>query len=118
MNHNQPSILIFMTDQERADVFSELLAAAGYDLTLCGKWHVSADEEPSDRGWREREVTAAKGAHHGVMIEEWRQGAPLKQSNERSCARCGNSPPMKWTSSSIPTARWGWPPWRQAKWGL
>ena len=151
MNQTKPNILIFMTDQERADVtlpshpchtpnaerlaqagvrftrtycpsphccpsratfmtglypsrhgvfnnvrnataihtglnpgvvtFAELLAEAGYDLTLCGKWHVSADEEPSDRGWRERAVTAAKGVHHGITIEQWRQGAPIPDTS-------------------------------------
>lgn len=61
--------------------FSEVLATAGYDLTLCGKWHVSADEEPSDRGWREREVTSAKGTHHGIAIERWRQGSPIRDTS-------------------------------------
>ena len=54
--------------------FSEQLRAAGYNCTLCGKWHVSIDEGPADRGWKEREVTAVAGTHHGVSIEEWRDG--------------------------------------------
>ena len=33
-------------------LFSEDLAEAGYDLAFSGKWHVSAVEAPSDRGWR------------------------------------------------------------------
>ena len=61
--------------------FAEPLAAAGYTLTLCGKWHVSADEEPADRGWKEREVTSAKGTHHGRSIDEWRKG-PLTPDGE------------------------------------
>ncbi len=55
--------------------FSELLRAAGYNLTLCGKWHVTAEEMPSDRGWTERTVTAAKGTSHQRSIEQWRSGA-------------------------------------------
>ena len=36
--------------------FGEGLADAGYKLTLCGKWHVTAQEDRSDRGWQERAV--------------------------------------------------------------
>lgn len=55
--------------------FSELLRASGYNLTLCGKWHVTAEEMPSERGWAERELTAAKGTSHQRSIEQWRTGA-------------------------------------------
>ncbi len=54
--------------------FSEQLRDAGYRLTLCGKWHVTAEEEPSDRGWEEREVTAAGNTFHSRTIDQWRQG--------------------------------------------
>ena len=54
--------------------FSELLRAAGYDLTLCGKWHISAEEEPQDRGWQARSATAVGNTHHGVTIDQWRTG--------------------------------------------
>jgi len=53
--------------------FSEQLKASGYDLTLCGKWHVSVEEGPADRGWHEREVTGSKGTFHcppGIHTEE------------------------------------------------
>lgn len=33
--------------------WSEDLVAAGYDLAYAGKWHVSVEESPKDRGWRE-----------------------------------------------------------------
>lgn len=56
------------------ETFSEKLRDAGYDLTLCGKWHVSAEEDPADRGWRERAVTAAGGTFHSRSIEDWRTG--------------------------------------------
>ncbi|MEZ4861400.1 MAG: sulfatase-like hydrolase/transferase [Caldilineaceae bacterium] len=54
--------------------FAEELRTASYDLTLCGKWHVSAEEDPHDRGWHERAVTAAGSTFHSVSIEQWRQG--------------------------------------------
>ena len=34
-------------------LFSEYLRDAGYDLAHAGKWHVSDEETPADRGWRE-----------------------------------------------------------------
>lgn len=54
--------------------FSELLQDSGYDLTLCGKWHVSVEEGPADRGWHEREVTGGKGTFHSRSIDDWRIG--------------------------------------------
>ena len=54
--------------------FSELLHAAGYNLTLCGKWHVSVEEGPANRGWEERAVTAVKGTLHSRSIDQWREG--------------------------------------------
>jgi arylsulfatase A-like enzyme len=32
-------------------LWSEDLAAAGYRMTFSGKWHISAEEGPADRGW-------------------------------------------------------------------
>jgi arylsulfatase A-like enzyme len=57
--------------------FSELLRNAGYDLTLCGKWHVTAEENPADRGWNERETTGVKGGSHQRAIAQWYEG-PLQ----------------------------------------
>lgn len=54
--------------------FSEQLRDAGYKLTLCGKWHVSREERPSDRGWDERAVTATAGTWHTRRVHEWRDG--------------------------------------------
>lgn len=54
--------------------FSELLRESGYELTLCGKWHVSAEENPADRGWHERALTAVKGTAHHRHIDQWRHG--------------------------------------------
>ena len=46
-------------------LFSEQLREAGYRNVLCGKWHVSGDEDPKDRGWEERAVTGAGATFHG-----------------------------------------------------
>lgn len=35
------------------ETFSEKLAESGYDLYYSGKWHISAEERPTDRGWKE-----------------------------------------------------------------
>lgn len=56
--------------------FSEALHVAGYNLTLCGKWHVSAEEDPVDRGWNMREVTGTKAMSHQRPIDQWRAGTP------------------------------------------
>jgi len=55
--------------------FGEDLAGAGYDLAWSGKWHVSIDEGPGDRGWRELLVSAAKGTLHGQRWDQIREQA-------------------------------------------
>lgn len=52
--------------------FSELLRQAGYRLTFSGKWHVTAEENPADRGWDELIVTAGKGTSHHRSRDHWR----------------------------------------------
>ena len=37
-------------------MWSEDLAAAGYEMAWSGKWHVSVPEGPGDRGFRELQV--------------------------------------------------------------
>ena len=60
--------------------FSEQLRQAGYDLAYSGKWHVSALEDPSDRGWDSLHVTAGKSKDlQGTMqpkLDRWRQPLP------------------------------------------
>ena len=51
---------------EGVRLFSEDLAQAGYQLHYSGKWHVSVEESPADRGWTEHTVSGAAGTHHGV----------------------------------------------------
>ncbi len=55
--------------------FGEQLRAQGYRTIFSGKWHVSAAENPADRGWTELITTATKGTNHGRTIEDWRRAA-------------------------------------------
>jgi len=61
-------------------LWSEDLAEAGYAMAYAGKWHVSAEETPADRGWREIGATSVKGAFHGQRWDDYRRiaaaGAP------------------------------------------
>jgi arylsulfatase A-like enzyme len=50
--------------------WSEDLASSGYALYHSGKWHVSAVEDPSDRGWQELSVFAGK---HSTDLDFWRR---------------------------------------------
>ena len=65
-------------------LWSEDLAAAGYALHFSGKWHVSVEESPADRGWTEHFVSGAKGTHHGWTWEQYRKlaGANGKQGDK------------------------------------
>lgn len=58
-------------------LWSDDLAAAGYALHFSGKWHVSVEESPADRGWIEHFVSAGKGVHHGRTWEEYRKLAEI-----------------------------------------
>ena len=64
-------------------LWSEDLAAAGYDLRYTGKWHVSVEESPRDRGWTEHFVSAGAGTMHGVAWEHYRQLAEQPEPAER-----------------------------------
>jgi choline-sulfatase len=67
-------------------LWSEDLAAAGYALHFSGKWHVSVEESPADRGWTEHFVSGAKGTHHGWSWEQYRKLAEEtgKQGDEET----------------------------------
>ena len=54
-------------------MFSEALREAGYNLAYAGKWHVSNEENPSDRGWEELVITAGKGGYMHRSLEQWRR---------------------------------------------
>jgi arylsulfatase A-like enzyme len=65
-------------------LWSEDLAVAGYDLRYAGKWHVSVEEGPRDRGWREHFVSAGAGTLHGVEWEHYRRLAQAPEPTERA----------------------------------
>ena len=62
-------------------MFSEGLREAGYRLQYAGKWHVTDEENPSDRGWEELVVTAPKGSYMHRGPERWREMA--RESRDR-----------------------------------
>ncbi len=64
--------------------FSEDLKDAGYHLAFSGKWHVSVDESPKDRGWEEYFVSSAKGTHHGRSWKQIQDGARLPEGVDRN----------------------------------
>jgi arylsulfatase A-like enzyme len=68
---------------EGVRLWSDDLAAAGYDLHYTGKWHVSVEESPQDRGWAEHAVSAAQGTYHGVRWEHYRELAQRPEPTER-----------------------------------
>ncbi len=69
--------------KEGVHLWSEDLAEAGYRLHFCGKWHVSVEESPRDRGWVEEYVSAAAGAQHGVTWDHYRRLAQEPEPTER-----------------------------------
>jgi len=71
---------------EGVRLWSEDLAEAGYDLRFCGKWHVSVEEGPGDRGWREHFVSAGVGTLHGRTWEDYRR---LAQTSDAIIRREG-----------------------------
>ena len=64
-------------------MWSEGLREAGYTMQYSGKWHVSDDEGPADRGWEELVVTAGKGSYQGRGADQWRTRPPENTSGER-----------------------------------
>ena len=53
--------------------FGEPLRDAGYRLAFSGKWHVTAEENPSDRGWEELYVTAGVGSFMQQTLEFYKK---------------------------------------------
>jgi len=64
-------------------LWSEELSEVGYQQHFIGKWHVSLEESPKDRGWIEHTATATAGAYHGWRWEQYKQLAERGESNER-----------------------------------
>lgn len=61
--------------------FSEALRDAGYELAFSGKWHVCADEQPQDRGWKQYFATSVIGEMHGLRWERFREMAQQPESD-------------------------------------
>ena len=78
---NQQALSFGLKDDVR--LWSEDLAEVGYQLHFCGKWHVSVEESPADRGWQEHFVSAVAGTHHGVHWDYYREMAAQPGPDER-----------------------------------
>jgi len=68
---------------EGVRLWSESLAAAGYAMHYSGKWHVSAEERPADRGWIEHDATATEKLAHGRDWEHFAEFADAPEPAER-----------------------------------
>lgn len=64
-------------------LWSEDLAAAGYRLEWSGKWHVSVEETPRDRGWHELFVTGHRPREHHTAWEHYGELAEKPYDEER-----------------------------------
>lgn len=60
--------------------FGEWLRPAGYNLAYAGKWHVTDEEDPSDRGWQDLFVTARKGSFMHRSAAQWQEMAPQTEA--------------------------------------
>ena len=61
--------------------FSEQLKDAGYRMFFSGKWHVSNEENPKDRGWEELKVSSPGDGKRGTPPESrWHDAASEDQS--------------------------------------
>lgn len=64
--------------------WSEELREQGYRMVYTGKWHVSVEEGPEDRGWQElHHVGGTKGDLHGQTWDQWKQSAASPEPTER-----------------------------------
>ncbi|MGQ9611099.1 MAG: sulfatase-like hydrolase/transferase [bacterium] len=64
-------------------LWSEDLVKAGYKLYFSGKWHVSIEESPKDRGWHELFVSANAGTVHGESWEHYRKISQISETAQR-----------------------------------
>lgn len=78
---NEQALTLGLNDGVR--LFSEDLAEAGYAMKFSGKWHVSVEEGPGDRGWEELIVGAGAGARHGPRWDQYEQIAQKGEAAER-----------------------------------
>jgi len=68
---------------EGVKLWSDDLAEAGYQQHYSGKWHVSVEESPKDRGWNELFVTGVAGTHHGQTWEQYKKIAQQPDQTTR-----------------------------------
>ena len=64
-------------------LWSEDLSRAGYEMHWFGKWHVSIEESPADRGWTEHTVSAHKPGIHGESWDRCREKAKTPEKTDR-----------------------------------
>jgi arylsulfatase A-like enzyme len=65
-------------------LWSQDLAASSYEMAWTGKWHVSAEEMPSDRGWRrEKHVSGHKPQEHHTHWSRYQKLAEQPDPTER-----------------------------------
>jgi len=65
-------------------LWSEDLSDAGYRMAWSGKWHISVEETPVDRGWhKEMRVGGTKPNEHGQAWESFRKQAEQPDDTER-----------------------------------
>ncbi|WP_158234624.1 sulfatase-like hydrolase/transferase [Lentibacillus sediminis] len=97
---------IHKTLNEGVTTFAEQLKSAGYSMHFSGKWHISAEENPADRGWEELEVSADKNAYMGKKIHEWRETDKKENTGDKrkngEIARRGWGDFQLYGSSSTP----------------
>ncbi|MDR6553896.1 sulfatase-like hydrolase/transferase [Paenibacillus qinlingensis] len=70
-NNNMNDQAIRRSLNPGVETFSEKLKESGYDLFYSGKWHVSATENPKDRGWKELQVSAGVGTYMGISRDRF-----------------------------------------------
>jgi len=64
------------------ETFSEKLKEDGYKLAYAGKWHVSAERDPSDFGWEELDICST--GTYGRLDSDVYLDLPRENSSERA----------------------------------
>ncbi len=64
-------------------LWSEDLEESGYNMTWSGKWHVSSEERPRDRGWKELFISGYQRREHDTDWELFREIAQSPYETER-----------------------------------
>lgn len=80
--------------------WSENLAAAGYTMRFTGKWHVSAEENPADRGWQDFGQVTGTG-RHGRLTWEHPPAGPRDAETRRGLHDCVWVPRNGWPDSLL-----------------